>query len=172
MNMIDVIAVRHAQQDTSRGLPDPSLLADPRLPEQISQVEQQIAAIVPDAESVLVAASPKNRTIESARLILATGWLQERAIVPTPLIRDAISDDAPMPLQPERITAYWRSTLDEMARIALAGTPEGAKSALVIVTHAPVIREMFAALPEADLGHPRHVGLLNVRHFSYASEQA
>lgn len=166
MSKIEVLVARHAQPDL-RQVVDQDLIPGPQLDAAIATAAEQISELLPDGTEALgVFAAPTRRALETARLLHDAPQLAPMSARQVVIDRPSLAMPAPKKSLHGR-EKYWRRELELMGQITTAAISEDAPSALLLVSHADTIRDLFKVLPEAKMVHPRHVNFLGIRHFSY-----
>jgi broad specificity phosphatase PhoE len=166
---IDIVAVRHAVPDLSRGDIDPELM--PGQTQGILDLEERLAGLIPDAQKIAVFHSPTRRTLATARLILDTPWVSDRSQRGSwPQELAPLAEVKHLPgTKPRKIN--WLKVLNTAYSESLSGIKESETSAMILVTHAPVIKDMAKQVSGTRIGQPLHIDFLDTRQFKITIER-
>ncbi len=165
IHKIDALMVRHAQPDMRTGNPDPHLVANQQV--AMDQFEARLSGLIPHVKNIAVFSSPTRRTLETARLIMATDWVSERTVQGYWPEELAMLGDTGHSANPRVRASQWLELLNIATKSTLSATSEEVPSAMILVSHAPVIKDVFQLVPGADLGAPRYLDFLDVRPLKY-----
>lgn len=170
MNTIEVITLRHAQPDQRFSTVDPDLLLGHGLEQAVTGAVQRIQELTPDVENYAFFASPTKRALSTARCLVDSGHFDNQTSRLGVLTHQVLEEGATDRVPVARKEQHWRSALGSLARLAVSESSEETPSAMILVSHAPVIKEILTTLPEAKLGHPQYINFLDARKFTFAFE--